>query len=163
MSVFNPQLIRVIRQTLHALKRQYGGAAVLCTHIDLSTDYRTGQKTSQFTTHSIPRVIVLPSKMSRDVVESVARISANKPLAYGGQFNIGDRAFIIDGQDLPGVEIRKDDWIIYRSERYSITTITKVVGGVGWAIVARKHPGQTFSYDLTGHSPITITGVGDNS
>lgn len=160
MSVYNPQLIRLVRQTLHALKRQYGGAAVLCTHTDLSTDYRTGKKTSQFKTHPVHRIIVLPSRMSRDVVESVARISSNKPLSYGGHYNVGDRGFIIDGQDLPGVEIQKDDWIIYRSERYSITTISKVVGGIGWAIVARKHPGHAFSYELSGFTPITVTDSG---
>jgi hypothetical protein len=160
MSVFNKHLIRMVRQTLHALKRQYGGRAVLCTLIDSDTNYRTGGKTRQFTTHSIARVIVLPSRMSRDVVESVARISSNKPLAYGGQFNVGDRGFIIDGQDLPSDhEIKKDDWIVYRSERYSINTITKVVGGVGWAIVARKHPGQKFSFDLQAETAINVADV----
>lgn len=144
MSVFNKQLIRMVRQTLHALKRQYGGAAVLYVLLDSDTDYRTGVKTIQTDDYPITRVIVLPSRMSRDVVESVSRISSNKQLAFGGQFNIGDRGFIIDGKDLPsGVEIKKDDWIVYRDERYSITTITRVVGGAGWAIVARKHPGLT--------------------
>lgn len=157
MPVYSPTVTKLVRQTVQALKRQYGGPAVLCSSISSTTDYRTGGKTNSFTTHSIRRAIVLPSNVAREVVASVARISSNKPLAFGGAFNMGDRGFIIDGADITGVDIKKDDWIVYRSERYSPTTIQKVAGGVAWALIARKHPGQTFAFDLAPTDVITIS------
>lgn len=157
MPVYSPTVTKLVRQTVQALKRQYGGAAVLCSSHSSTTDYRTGGKTNSFSTHSIRRTIVLPSEIARDVIASVARISSNKPLAYGGAFNSGDRGFIIDGADIIGVDLKKDDWVVYRSERYSITMILKVAGGVAWALVARKHSGQTFAFDLTAADTIAIS------
>jgi len=159
MSVFNAKLVRMVKQNLYSLKRQYGGAVVLCSLLDADTDYQLGSKVVQYTTCHIRRAIVLPSRITRDVVLSVSRISSNKPLAYGGEFNVGDRGFIIDGADLPdGWEVKKDDWITYRGERYSVKTVLKVCGDIGWMVVARKHLGTTLTYHVTANSAINLDG-----
>lgn len=157
MSVFNAKLIRMVNQTLYMLKRQYSGQIVLCSLTDADTDYTTGVKTVQYVPWPIRRAIVLPSRMTREVVASVARISSNKPLAYGGEFEVGDRGFIIQGTDTPnGLTIQKDDWILYRGERYSMKSIQDVCGGVGWMVVARKHPGVALTFHVTGNSSINV-------
>lgn len=161
MSVLNCSLRCMVKRTLYALKRQYGGSIVFCSLMDADTDYRTGKKRVPARFVRIRRVVVLPSRMSRDAVASVARISVNKPLAYGGQFNAGDRGFIIDGSDMPdGWHVKKDDWIVCRSERYSIKMILRIRGDMGWMIVARKHPGVPFAYDLYAESLIDCQGNG---
>jgi hypothetical protein len=158
MSVFNAKLIRMVEQNLYMLQRQYGGPIVFCSLLDADTDYQTGSKVVQYRTWPVQKAIVLPSRMWRDVVASVARISSNKPLAYGGEFNVGDRGFIIRGGDVPdGWEVRKDDWIVYRGERYSVKTVLDVCGNVGWMVVARKHPGTPLVFHVTGHNAVHLT------
>ncbi len=157
MSVFNAKLVRMVEQNLYMLKRQYGSPVVLCSLLDAETDYETGTKTVQYSICHVRKAIVLPSRMWRDVVASVARISSNKPLAYGGEFNIGDRGFIIQGDDVPGgVGVEKDDWIVYRGERYSVKTVLNVCGNVGWMIVARKHPGTPLVFHVTANSAMNL-------
>ena len=157
MSVFNAKLIRMVEQNLYMLKRQYGGPIIFCSLLDANTDYTTGSKVVQYRTCPIQRAIVLPSRMSRDVIASVARISSNKPLAYGGEFNVGDRSFIIRGNDMPsGVVVQKDDWIFYRGKRYGIKTVLNVCGDIGWVLIARHHPGTTIEYHVTAHSAVNL-------
>jgi hypothetical protein len=157
MSVFNASLVNMIEQNLYTLKRQYGGPIVLCSLLDAVTDYTTGSKVVQYRTYQIAKAIVLPSRMTREVVASVARISSNKPLAYGGEFNVGDRGFIIQGSDVPSDwEVKKDDWIVYRGDRYSLKTVLNVCGNTGWMIVARKHPGTPIVFELVANTAITL-------
>ena len=159
MAVFNAQLIRMVEQNLYALKRQYGGPVIFCSLLDADTDYHTGCKVVRYRAWPLNNAIVLPSRMSRDVVASVARISSNKPLAYGGEFNVGDRGFILDGGDLPAdCEVKKDDWLLYRGERYGVKTIRRVCGNIGWIVVARKHPGMPLTVHVTAHSAVDVRG-----
>jgi hypothetical protein len=162
MSVFNAKLISVVEQNLYTLKRLYGGEVVLCSLLDASTDYQTGLKTIQYSTTHVRRAIVLPSRVTRDVVLSVARISSNKPLAYGGEFDAGDRGFIISGKDIPGLEVKKDDWLAHRGERYSVKTVMKVCGDIGWMIVARRLPGVPLTFDVRANSAIHINSEASN-
>lgn len=157
MAVFNSQLTRMVEENLYVLKRLYGGRIVLCSLLDASTDHKTGVKTKDIETCHIKKAIVLPNKMTREVVESVARISMNKPLAYGGEFTIGDRGFIIQGSDAPkGWNLKQDDWIVYRGERYSIKMVIRTCGNTGWTVVARKHPGVPLTFHVTANSAITL-------
>jgi hypothetical protein len=157
MSVFNAKLVRMVEQNLYKLKRQYGGPVVLCSLSDANTDYTTGTKVVQYSICHVHRAIVLPSRVWRDVVASVARISTNKPLAYGGEFNVGDRGFIIQGSDVPdGTTVKKDDWLIYRGDRYSVKTILDVCGGVGWMVVARRLPGVPLTFHVTANSAANL-------
>jgi len=161
MAGYNAQLIRMVNQNLYSLKRQYGGHVVLCSLIDAETDYTTGIKSVEYQICHVRRAVVLPSRMMRDVVASVSRISSNKQLAYGGEFNVGDRGFMIHGKDVPtGWEIRKDDWISYRGERYSIETVLNVCGNTGWMIAARKQPGSPLVFHVQAHNAISLNDEG---
>jgi hypothetical protein len=163
MPVFNKQLTRMVSQNLYMLKRLYGGRVVFCSLVDADTDYETGVKTVQCESHQIHRAIVMPSNIVRDVVASVARISSNKKLAYGGEFNVGDRGFILQGSDLPdGWEVKKDDWIIYRGDRYSPKTILNICGGTGWLVVARKILGIPLTFYVTTHNAINLSDEASN-
>ena len=162
MSVFNAKLVSMVEQNLYTLKRQYGGHIVLCSLLDADTDYRTGQKTIEYSTTHVRRAIVLPSRMTRDTVLSVSRISSNKPLAYGGEFDVGDRGFIISGKDIPGLEVKKDDWLVYRGERYSVKMSIKVCGDIGWMVVARRLLGVPLTFHVTASSAINIYAEASN-
>jgi hypothetical protein len=81
---------------------------------------------------------VLPVKLQRETVQTVALISANKNFAYGGSVESGLREFVIDARDLPaGYSIGLDDWIIYNDRRYDIKNMEELEQHSGWHITAK--------------------------
>ena len=136
-------LSRVIRQTIYALKRQYGGRIDLYRLNDAETDLRTGVKTTDRDVFSIRQAIILPNRITRDVVQSISQISSNKKFVYGASFDAGVRNFILDSRDLPNAyEIKNDDWIVYQNRRYDIDSIEEFEFHSGWVIKGREVMGQ---------------------
>lgn len=146
----------LLSNNLYLLKRQYGSPLIFCSLQDYSTDYRTGEKGVDYYPVPVAKVIALPSHITRSLVASVARISTNKLTAYGGQYNTGDRGFIIEGQDILDLPVRKDDWLLHRGRRYSPILIFRVFQGSAWLVTARAHPGQPLTFHVAGHSALVF-------
>jgi len=154
----NYNLIRFIRRCVSQMKREYGGPITLYKLEDTTTNLATGVKTVSRTSTSITRAIVLPNRLSRELIQSISLISANKKVVQGGTFDAGTRTFIIDRRDAVGVELSKDDWIVYNDKRYDIKWIEEFEQGTAWIVNAREIesvipaqdlPGKTNSYLLT--------------
>lgn len=140
----NRTLNRMIQQTLYSLKRQYGGTLSVYRLNDAETDVRTGRKTIDKDVFVVRRAIVLPVKISREVIRSISQISANKAFVYGGSFDSGLRKFIIDARDLPeGFVFTNDDWLVYNGRRYEIKAIWEFEFGAAWVIVGKELMGRT--------------------
>jgi len=118
----NRYLPRRIRQTIYKLKRLYGGTLFVYKQGEKTTDTRTGEITwTGREVHPVNRAIILPVKMTREQVQTISMISADKSFVYGGTFDRGARWFYIDPTDLPaGYEIKMDDWIVYQGRKYEI-------------------------------------------
>jgi len=136
-------LNRMIRQTLYSLKRQYGGTVSVYRLSDAQTDVRTGRKTIDKDVFVVRRAVILPVKVSREVIQSISQISANKAFVYGGSFDSGLRKFIIDARDLPeGFELTSDDWLVYNGRRYEIKAIWEFEFGAAWIVVGKELMGR---------------------
>ena len=135
--------IRLIRQSLYALKRQYGGAIEVYRLEDAETDLRTGKKTVCKSVFPIRRAVILPAQLQREVIQSISQISANKKFVQGGTFDRGHRNFIVDARDLPcGFEFTGDDWIVFRSRRYEIKQVFEFEFQAGWVVTGREILGR---------------------
>jgi len=150
----NSMLNRFIRKTLYSLKRQYGNKVDLYKLINAETDYQTGVKTVDKSAITIRKCIVLPVKIAREAIQTIAHISANKMFVYGGSYDAGTRMFIIDARDLPiDYEIVNDDWLIYNNRRYEIKNIEEFEQHTAWVIVAKEvkgvKPEQIYHIQLT--------------
>ncbi len=147
---------RRIKQAIYKLKRMYGNTIFLYTQGDPTTDPKTGERLwpgRQVCT--IPRAIVLPVKISREQVQTISMISADKQFVYGGTFDQGKRWFYIDPVDLPpGFQIKKDYWLVYRDKKYQIKTATDNEFDSLWEILAVELEGVVPEqiHNLTGHS-----------
>ena len=142
LSGVNRGMNRFIRKTLYSLKRQYGGRVDVYKLDSTDTDYETGVKTYVRTMICVPRCVVLPVKIQREVVQSISQVSANKTFVYGGTYDAGTRMFIIDARDLPGAyEMTNDDWLVYDGHRYDIKSITEFEQHTGWVIVGKEVKG----------------------
>jgi hypothetical protein len=138
-NVTNYNLNRRIRQTLYVLKRAFGSTVTLHKLVTASTSYTTGTKTSSSTSISIPRCIVLPVKVQRDVIATISGMSTNKTFSgMGGYVDTGLREFVIDARDLPtGYDICLEDWLAYDDHRYEFKNIERLEQHTGWHITGK--------------------------
>lgn len=143
MSRVNKNLVMQARRALYQLKRDYGGKVDIYKLGTTETDVRTGQKTIVKTLYEIPRGIVMPVRIDRTAVQSIALISSNKQFVSGGTYDVGTRDFIIDRRDCPDLpSLSADDWLVYSDDKYQIKTVTEFEAATGWVITAKKLVGE---------------------
>lgn len=136
------QLTRHIRQMLYMLKRQYPGAIVIYSLNSSETDPLTGETEVQATFTRIRRAIVMPVKVFRELKQGISLVSGNKTLVMGGYYDAGTRLFIVDRRDAPSLQLRLEDWIVYRDRRYSIENIQAFELDAAWIITGRELVGS---------------------
>jgi len=120
------------------MKKEYGGQITVYRLSDVTTNLDTGVRTTTKDSVVVRRAVVLPNKLTRDVIQSISLISANKQVVQGGTYDPGTRSFIIDRTDVPNWELRQDDWIIYDGKKYDIKVIEEFEQSTAWLITARE-------------------------
>lgn len=145
----NYNLIRFIRRCVRQMKAEYGNSITVYRMGATTTNLNTGQMSTTHTSVHINRAVVLPVKLSRDVVQTISLISANKQLLQGGTIDQGLRQFIIDRTDVPTTfDVKKDDWIVYDGKRYDVKTVDEYEYKTAWHIHAKQIEGNPAREDL---------------
>jgi hypothetical protein len=144
----NYNLIRFIRRCIRQMKKEYGGPVTLYKLNSATTDRATGAKTVNRDSLYIARAVVLPDKLTREKVQTISIISANKQVVQGGTYDPGTRRFIIDRTDAPGWDLQQDDWLVYNSHRYDIKYIEEFEQRTAWLVAARKVDGSKVNEDI---------------
>lgn len=145
----NYNLVRFIRRAIRQMKKLYGNPITVYQQGTVATDYDTGIKTETHDSVYILRAVVLPVALTRDVVQTISMISANKQIVQGGTFDAGLRNFILDRTDLPSTwEIKKDDWITYDGNRYNVKKVTAFEYETGWIVQAKLIEGGPTYVDI---------------
>jgi hypothetical protein len=140
----NRNLNQRIKAALYELKKQYGGGPLsVYSFGGTATNIETGVKTVTKDVTVIRRAIVLPAKVSREVIQTISQISANKAFVYGGAFDSRVRTFIIDRLDCPGLVLKDDDWLVFNSRKYEIKAIQEFEYETAWVVTARHQVGDT--------------------
>jgi hypothetical protein len=125
------------------MKKEYGNPITVYQLGTVSTDHNSGVKTQTHTSTYIPRAVVLPVALTRDVIQSISMISANKKVVQGGTFDPGLRRFIIDRTDVPSTyTINHDDWITFDGRRYNIKRVEEYEYKTAWLVYAKLIEGQ---------------------
>lgn len=138
----NYNLIKFIKRCIKQMKREYGGSITVYRLDTATTNYDTGAKTSTRTSVFIRRAVVLPATLTRDVIQTISMISANKKVVTGGSFTPADRHIIIDRSDVPSTfEISDDDWIVYEGKRYDILSIDEYEYKTAWLVKVKRIEG----------------------
>jgi hypothetical protein len=142
-------LKRQIQIALYSLKRHFGGAIVVYHLLNSVADSRTGAPTVTTLATRIPRAIILPVKISRDIIRNISVISANKQMVMGGGYDSGKRLFLIDRRDAPTLQLAKDDWLAYANRKYAIESIEEYEFDAAWAVTAKHLVGETVPSELS--------------
>ena len=138
VTVFNPTLLRLLRQNLYSLKRQYGTSVVYHSIESRQTDYKTGSKSSSVNTISIRHAIVLPGTFTQSAITGGAG-GLDRASNKAGGLLIGDRIFMIDGTDLPNVTPKQGDRLVHAGEEYDIIEIQTIGEMAAFVLHARLH------------------------
>lgn len=141
METNNPNLTRLVRETLYQTKKEWGVPVSLYRATASATDYETGEKTMTKTSIDVRLCPVLPMTSVRKFVQSVSYLAASKSFASaGGQgWDQGTRGFVFDARDLPiGHIIEVEDWIVYRGRRYDPKQIEELGHNLGWFVIATE-------------------------
>jgi len=139
----NANLNQRIKQSLYSLKKEYGGGPFLIhTYHGTDTNLDTGEKIVSETVTKVRRVIILPARLSRELVQSISQISANKEFVYGGSYDARQRTFIIDRKDCPGLVLKDDDWFVFNGRKYEIKNIQEFEFDTAYVVVAKHLVGE---------------------
>lgn len=145
----NYNLIRFIRRCIRQMKKEYGNPITVYQLTSVATDYDEGTKTEAHTSTYIRRAVVLPVNLTRDVIQTISMISANKKVVQGGTFDPGMRRFIIDRTDVAADwEVKKDDWIGYDGKRYDVKSVEEYEYKTAWLVTAKLIEGAPAYEDI---------------
>ncbi len=136
----NPNVIRQVRETIYALKKEFGEPVSVYKLSSASTDYETGVKTATRTSVDVRLCPILPAGVMRKFAQSAAYLKTSAPFTTpGGQgWDQGTRGFIFDARDLPvGYVFEIEDWVVYDSRRYDPKEVI-AIEGLGWMVTATE-------------------------
>jgi hypothetical protein len=133
---------REIRNTIYALKKDYGKPATLYTE-SFTVDISTGLKNRSVTDYQVKKAILLPTDWKRKFAYDLSFVAANKNFTYGGFFDTGDKLVLIDVIDIPvGLEITLDFKLTVGTLRYLVIKAELVDDTGLWALACRTLRGE---------------------
>jgi hypothetical protein len=145
--MYNRQQNRMIRVAIYQLKKQYGNGPVdIYAHSGAGVNLATGVMADTPTRTRVTRAVVLPAKAQRAFVQTISKISADKPFVYGGTFDKAKRVFLIDKRDAPGLSLGIDDWLVYRGRRFDVNSFEEFEYDALWVVVASEVMGETANH-----------------
>lgn len=136
-------LNRQMQMALYALKRQYGAPIVVYRLLTSEVDLETGEAEVETFSTRIKRAIVLPARLTREVVRNISIISADKQMVQGGGFDSAKKVFIIDRRDARSLVLSQDDWLVYGGRKFQFDKIEEMEFDSGWIITGKVLLGET--------------------
>ena len=117
MSVFDTSL-RVFRNVIYRLKRQYGIEITIKRVDKKSTSYTTGIRTVTYTEITVVKAVVGPLTLLR-------QFDTKEKFEQSGYYDTESKVVLIDGKDID-ITLNSDDLVIIGTERFSIKEVVGV-------------------------------------
>jgi len=134
---------RHIRRVLYSLKRRYPQEVGLYRATGVATNFQTGVQSETRIKHTIPRAILLPSKLSRDFSYDLAYIAANKEFTQGAFYDHKARRVIISKRDIPADwPLDLNTWLVFQHTRHEIKEIVEFENNEGVMFILEALSGQ---------------------
>jgi hypothetical protein len=141
----NTNLTRELKAALYVLMRDYGSTLDVYKTITTNTDLSTGKKSGTVDVFTIRKAVAMPATTARKFFMGTAYNTAGKEFStQGGEGWDGtSRLFMIQGSDLPSkYEWELEDWIVFDSRRYEVSSIEELDFYSGWLILGKVIKGM---------------------
>ena len=133
--------LRQIKNILYNLKRAFGRSVTLVKPTSSSVNRETGVVTRSYTSQSVARAIILPSRSAREFAYDLSYIAANKNFTYGGDYDTSERRMIIDRRDIPAsFDFDMDCSIEYDSQKWDVKNIYAAEYNAAYLVVVKAQP-----------------------
>lgn len=109
---------------LYVLKKAQGVPLSVYREQEI-TIIQTGARTTLQVDYPIQQVLITSKTFSLHYKYGLSFVAANKNFAYGGYFNLENRAVVIDKDDLD-IDLKLTDFIFYNNVKYGIESIEDV-------------------------------------
>jgi len=130
--------LRENKKILYRLERQYGVPVVFRNPIQNDYNVQTGAMTRDYDTIKVRRVIVLPTRQTRDFVYDLAYIASNKNFTEGGYFDKTVRNMIVRKKWL-GTNVPSLEWeCTYKNANYVVKEINETEDGAGYILICNS-------------------------
>lgn len=147
----NPNLVRQVRETLYALKLEFGEPVQVYKVGSATTNYETGEKTMNRTSVEVRRCPVMSAAGVRKFAQSVTYLKTSASFVSPGAqgWDQDSRGFILDARDLPvGYIFEIEDWIVYDGQRYDPKSIEELGNRQGYLVIATRLRGALPERDI---------------
>jgi len=143
-----PNLTSFIGDTLYEAKMSYGRPIWIRRVVSqtVGSDLVTTDVIEQI---SIFKAVVLDSSISREFIQRLVSIVANRDFTYGGYFDRDEKKFMVFRPDLyqratkTYFDIRDTDSIIYKDRRWEILKIVRFEDDQGFVITGQEVKGNS--------------------
>jgi hypothetical protein len=131
--------LRMIKQTIYALNREYGRPIVIVRPTVTKRDFKDGCLETETNKIKVRRAIVLPSNGLRDFDYDLSFIAANKNFTYGALFQKTFRNIIIEIKRVPkDFVIDHETHVEFDGKRWEIKKFHKVEETKAWEMVVQE-------------------------
>lgn len=121
------RLLRNHRQIMYQLRRDWGLEVSIYRPLDRAHDILTGEITSSFEIHTVPRAPVLIATDARNFVYDLAYIAVGKNFTEGAFFDGKQRWILLDARELAkGFVPTLNDFVVFKTLQYEIKRIEHV-------------------------------------
>jgi len=96
---------------------------------------QTGQSTREYLDIFVRRVVVLPTRVTRDFVYDLAYIASNKNFTEGGFFDKTTRNMIVRKKWLKGEEPTLEWQCTFKNRMYVVKEINETEDGAGFILI----------------------------
>lgn len=104
-------------------------------------DVVTGKTQQERTVYRLRRCITFDLTLQSVTEYNLSYLSANKNFSYGQEIEVGDRIIILT--DLPdGVELRKDNYLVYNGQKYQPKKVIELDYKLGFMAHVRRTQGE---------------------
>lgn len=128
----------LVKEVIYSLKGRFGIAVDLIWLISTSTNVETGKVTNLRDKKRIRKAILLPTKESFQFTFDLAYIAASKNFTMGALYEVGERLFIIDRKDIPGIELTPGMYFLRGDKRWDIKDVRAFEEDAAYVVLAKQ-------------------------
>ncbi len=135
--------LRMIKQAVYALNREYGRPIVIVKVTPTTRDFTKGCSKTDEDKTKVRRAIVLPPMGERDFNYDLSYIAANKNFTYGAFFEKQFRRIIIEVKLLPkDFVIDHENHVEFDDKRWELKRILKTEETKAWDLIVQEVQNQ---------------------
>jgi hypothetical protein len=154
------------KQVIYTLKQRYGSIITVVRLDSQEKDYQGGIVTPSYSLYTVPKAIELPNELKSQFSYDIAYVKAASNFTQGGFYDIRQRFFIFDKDDLEVLEsapLRLNDYIIKQRIKIRIAKIELIEDQILYVVGHELTQEETATFPISFSESVGLGGEVDAS